>query len=288
LGPLMPVLLEEHIPLRRALAICYDTDVEDGLARINRAVDLALVQVRRTLDRKSRFLKFSIPLALIAGVAMLSDLLGIWRQSPWVFGIEVLTFALPAIGLLAWHLWQYGASFPKVPTALPHDPDQRIETTLTELQKESGPRVYTRSLLHGRYVPLDRRLFFGRLRYLVLSEDVGERSHVLGYPAPIPVLGDLFVTRNDAERLLAMSKPKRKAGPGRDPKYAYLDAVIAIMASPELRSIDLADRTAAGRKIEKLLLDWFEDHVDASADMPRTDMVRPYASRILAAMVDLR
>ncbi|MDE2410714.1 MAG: hypothetical protein KGM18_02955 [Sphingomonadales bacterium] len=255
------------------------------MARINKAVDDAREKLRRKLIIKSYSFRVSIPFAMIAAVAIFSDLLKTLQPPPWLFSVELFVVALPLFNHLLWHAWQYGTGFPRSPTALPHAADQHIESSLAELRKESGIRAYSRSPVSGRYVLLNYRVFYGRLRYLILSEDFRDRMHVHSFPEPLPVRGELYIARSDAERLLAMSKPKRKAGPGRPAKYAYQDAILAVMADPQLHLINLADRAAAEREIERRLLNWFEKYADASADMPRADLVRPHANQIVDALL---
>ncbi len=80
--------------------------------------------------------------------------------------------------------------------------------------------------------------------------------------------------------MLAMSKPKRKGGPGRNSKYRYADAIIALIGDSRLAALNPNDRAASVRTIKEWLAAWFEDNADASGDVPRGDQLSPYAEKI--------
>lgn len=277
-------LFDQYVPLRYALALCHSEDIEEGLIFINQAVDQARTAVAAAIRRKTVWLTLTLPFALIATVAIFLDLANGPSPPNYLFVLELTAFIAPVLVLLAWQSWQYGAGFIASPRELPHAPDERIEAVFAEFQKESGPQVYRLSNLRGRYISVNRRLFFGRLRYLVLSENPADRLHVHPFPALLPMAGSLYISRSDTERLRDMSKPKRKAGPGRDAKYAYVDAVIGVILDGHLQNLDLSNPASAIRMLEDILLAWFESHPLASGDLPRGDMVRPYAHKIFDAL----
>lgn len=275
----------DHVSLRTALAMLYADDLEEGLAALDAAIARATQSptVRRKVRLKTLTLQLSLPLALAGLVVAGADLFDPTLPVS-AFTLLAGLVAVPALVLGAWQVWQYGAGFPATPLPLAHDADPKIETAFAQLQKETGPAVWRRVSFSGRLERADRHLFFGRLRYLLLSEDFAVRRQVSSFPLPFKAAGDLFLARADAEHLRSLVRPKRRGGPGRDPKHPYVRAVIAILLDPTFRACDLGDRTDALRKIEKRLADWFEDHVDESGSVPRKDLIRPYAIDVLEGL----
>jgi hypothetical protein len=119
----------------------------------------------------------------------------------------------------------------------------------------------------------------GRLRGLLLSEHAGDRAIVLP-PYGLWLSSEIRIDA-DPEDIIAVLKPKRRGGPGREPKYAYVDAMIDFIGNSELMGLDLSDELAARRKVEAMLVAWFQAHADTSGDSPRSDMLRPYAEKVI-------
>jgi len=114
---------------------------------------------------------------------------------------------------------------------LPHDADRHFDEFLGYLQKASGPQAYYKPRFGKKREPLDRQEFFGRLRYFLFSEHDADRRLVMRFRSGWALPSDIFVHRDDLERMIALAKPKRKAGPGRNPKYAYAEAVIELQGA---------------------------------------------------------
>ena len=74
---------------------------------------------------------------------------------------------------------------------------------------------------------------------------------------------DLYLHRDDVEKILAMSTPKRAAGPGRKVKYGYIEAAFDLRADPRLNT-----------------LEWFQSAANVSADVPDRKLLTPYARNI--------
>lgn len=279
----VPALIEHHLPLREAMASCYSIVLTDGFAALDQAVRTAKASVKNRLRRLDFGLALGIPAGMMAAVMMLSDIIGIMPQPNWAFIGEIVIFILPFALILRFQAWQHGSSFPTAPLALPHAADKQIDALLAEFQREGGPKVY-RQRTDGRYAPVNRRLFFGKLRYLLLSQNSQDHRRVSPFGRLLPEVGDFFVTHTDLERLRLAAKPKRKPGSGRDIKYAYTDAVIAVMADPELHRLDLSNEAKATDAIIDDLLDWFKDNMSASGDIPSESAIRPYARKIIEAL----
>ena len=105
---------------------------------------------------------------------------------------------------------------------------------------------------------------------------------VMRYPTAMSLPTDLYLHRDDVETMLAMSRPKRRGGPGRNTKYRYDDAIIALIGDPRLRALDVKDRPAAISTVKDWLSEWFETNADASGDVPRRDQLTRYAEKICA------
>ena len=147
-----------------------------------------------------------------------------------------------------------------------------------------GPQAYYLSLFRKKRIRLNRRQFFGRLRYFLFSEHSKDRGMVMRFPTATSLPADLFLHREDVEKMLAMSRPKRKGGPGRNAKYSYDDAIIALIGDPRLGALDTNDRAAAVHSVKDLLSEWFEANADESGDVPRRDQLTRYAEKICARL----
>ncbi len=196
-----------------------------------------------------------------------------------------LTLAMLAAAV-APHLWrqayQYGLKIPDAPLELPHESDQLLDEVLGHLQKVDGPQAYYLSRFGKKRIPLNRRQFFGRLRYFLFSEHSKDRAMVMRFPTAMPLPADLYLHRDDMEKILAMSAPKRTAGPGRNVKYAYIEAVFDMRADQRLDALDLNDEAAATRSITDWLSEWFQSPANVSADVPDRKLLIPYARKIFS------
>ena len=211
------------------------------------------------------------------------------RAGTSIFAEAFLIAIIATLGLwLVWHFFQYGIGVPDTPLPIGHERDKRIDGFLAVLDCESGPSAYYYSALLRHRVPLYRRVFFSRFRYLLFSEHLTDRKRVTRFPMALPVPADIFLDSADVVALVSASKPKRKAGPGRDPKYPYLDAVIDLIGDPAILSLGLNDEAAAQQKVETMMLAWFEEHADASADAPRRAGVAPYAAKVITRLKKIR
>ena len=103
---------------------------------------------------------------------------------------------------------------------------------------------------------------------------------VMRYPTAMSLPADLYLHRDDVETMLAMSRPKRRGGPGRNTKYRYDDAIIALIGDPRLGALDVTDRAAAISTVKDWLHKWLEKNADESGDVPRRDQLTRYAEKI--------
>lgn len=270
----------ENVPFWKALAQFTADDLNEGLKE-----NAATINREKPIFQKYYNLAFVV--SLVLGITFLVFLIGLlaFIRSNFAESLFYITLAL-LLAAIAPHIWrhayQYGVKTPDTPLDLPHAPDQHFEEFLSYLQKADGPEAYYLSRFRKKRTPVNRRQFFGKLRYFLFSEHGTDRAMVMRFPAilPIPIPTDLYLHRDDVQRIIAISKPKRKGGPGRNPKYSYADAIVSLIGDPRLDSLDLSDRAKSVRIIKDWLSGWFEAAADASGDVPRGDQLAPYAEKI--------
>lgn len=268
----------ENVPLWRALAQFTSDDFDDGL-KANAVV------INQAKPPFARYYSLAFVVSMGFGFLFVISLIGLLISVP---SRSTDLFSFLALATLtataAPHLWregyQYGLKTPDTPLELPHAPDRYFDEFLGFLQKASGPRAYYLSRFGGRRVFLDRRQFFGKLRYFALSEHSADRALVMRFRTGLSLPDDIFLLRNDVEKMLVMSKPKRKGGPGRNSKYRYAEAIIALIGDTRLGTLDLKDRAASVRTIKDWLAEWFEANADASGDVPRGSQLSPMRRKL--------
>lgn len=268
----------DNVPLWKVLAQLRSDDLDEGL-NINAAI------INQAKPSPVRFYNFAFASSFGFGFLSVVFLIGllISGHSKTTNLLFYLTLVMLA-ATIAPHLWrqvyQYGLKIPDAPLKLPHAPDRFFDGVLGYLQKVDGPQAYYLSRFRKKRIPLKRRQFFGRLRYFLFSEHSEDRGMVIRYPTVMSLPADLYLHRDDAERMLAISRPKRKGGPGRNTKYRYDDAIIALIGDPQLDTLDMKDRAAAIHTIKDRLSEWFEANTDESGDVPRRDQLTRYAEKI--------
>jgi hypothetical protein len=268
----------DDIPLWKVLAKIRSDDLDEGL-NANAAF---LNRIKPPYSRN-----YNLALAISGGFGFLSVLfligLVISLRSEATDFFFYLTLTMLAAGM-APHLWrqayQYGLKIPEAPLELRHASDQLFDEALAHLQKVDGPQAYYLSRFRKKRIPLNRRQFFGRLRYFLFSEHSKDRAMVMRFPTAISLPADLYLHRDDVEKILAMSAPKRAPGPGRKVKYAYIEAVFDLRTDPRLGTLDLNDEAAAIHSITDWLDEWFDSPANVSGEMPKRSLLAPYAKKI--------
>lgn len=269
----------ENVPLWRALAEFTSEDLDEGLKANATVIGNAKAPFARSYN-------LAFAASLIFGNLFIICLISllIAGQSRWTglftaFSLAALVgTAAPQLGR---YVHQYGWKRPDAPLGLPHAPDQYFDEFLSFLQKESGPRAFYVSRFGRRPVFLTRQQFFGKLRYFLFSEHSAERAMVMRFRSGFSVPADIFLHRDKVDAILATRKTRRQGGPGRNSKYRYTDAVIALIGDPQLNALDLRDRAESVRAVKDSLEAWFKDRADASGDMPRRDQLAPFAEKIV-------
>ena len=275
----------ENVPLWRALAQFTSDDLDEGL-KANAAV------INKSKLPFARYYNVAFIVSLLFGFLFIVSLIGLLLSPTTNFAnlfstLTLATFAAMAAPHLWRQLYQYGLKTPDVGLGLPYAADRHFDEFLSYLQKASGPSAYYISRFGKRRVFLNRRQFFGRLRYFLFSEHSADRALVMRFRTGHSLPGDIFLHRDDVDRMLAIAKPKRKGGPGRNSKYRYAEAIIALIGDPRLGALDLNDQAASVRTIKERLADWFDANADASGDVPRGDQLAPYAEKIFDHLKNL-
>ena len=268
----------QDTPLWRALARFRSDDLDEG-----RKDNAAVINRARPVFR--RYYNAAFLVSAISGVSSFLVFIVMWiagrsNVGDALFPVGLALLAVAAAPQLWRQIYQYGVATPEDPLALPHDADRHFDEFLGYLQKASGPQTYYKPRFGKKREPLDRQEFFGRLRYFLFSEHDADRRLVMRFRSGWALPSDIFVHRDDLERMIALAKPKRKGGPGRNPKYAYAEAVIELIGDPRLDTLDLNDETAAVHSITDWLDQWFKAAADESGDTPRRDQLTPYAKKI--------
>jgi hypothetical protein len=268
----------DDIPLWRALAQFSSEDLDDGLQQ-NAAV---INQIKPSFVRRSNI---AFVASLVFGFFTTVSLVGLAisasaEMANLMFFISLGLLTCTAAPQFWRQYYQYGWRTPTAPLDLPHLADPCFDEFLAFLQRASEPQPYARSWLRRKMIPIDRYHFFGKLRYFVFCERANVRALVMRFRAGWALPSDIFVHRDDLEKMIALSKPKRKGGPGRNAKYRYNDAVISLIGDADLNALVLDDRIGATNAIKNKLDQWFKANVDASGDVPRGDQLNPYAEKV--------
>lgn len=270
----------DNVPLWKVLAQFRSDDLDEGLS-LNAAI------INHAKPSPLRFYNLAFIISFGFGFLSIIFLIGILvsghsTATDIFYYLTLASLAAAMAPHLGRQAYQYGLKIPDAPLKLPHAPDRLFDEVLGYLQKVDGPKAYYLSRFRKQRVPLKRRQFFGRLRYFLFSEHSKDRGMVVRYPTAMSLPADLYLHRDDVERMLAMSRPKRRGGPGRNTKYRYDDAIIALIGDSRLRALDVKDRPAAISTVKDWLSEWFETNADASGDVPRRDQLTRYAEKICA------
>ena len=278
------------VPLRQALALFLSDDINEGFKQITSITNDIYKKHRKSSEIKllvSFLSAFTFIVSFVIFLAFAPHLPKASFIENMLFGIALGSLLASGCPFVVWQLFQYGWRELEEPINLPHEANTRIDEFLSILQNEASSTAYYYSPLTKKRSYLERRLFFGRLRYLLFSEHIRIRRLVTRYRFFFPSPVDIFIRRADVEKMIMGSKPKRKGGPGREPKYPYTDAVIGLIGNPKLGGLPLDDRSTATREVEGLLTEWFEANADASGDVPRPDLIRPYAKKVYERLLFL-
>lgn len=276
----------DDIPLWKVLAKVRSDDLNEGL-------NANVAFLARIRPAPSRYYNLALVISIVFGFLAVLFLIGllISARSGATSLFFFLTLAMAAAAM-APYLWrqayQYGLKIPDRPLALPHVPDPLFDAVLEHLQKVDGPQAYYRSWFRGKRIPLKRRQFFGRLRYFLFSEHGQDRAMVMRFPTAMALPADIYLHREDVDKMLTMSVPKRLGGPGRNVKYPYADALVSFLGDSDILAIDATDQELANTAIRQRLKSFFAEHVDESGAVPRADQLKELVRKIYVRLCRLQ
>jgi hypothetical protein len=272
----------DDVPIRQALAMFISDDIDDAGAEITAITNMESAKYKKYFAASDSIFYLCALVFVAVFFTLIFSAENSIETKNSLLNISLGSLIFAAVPRILIQAFQYGWGVPEAPLALPHTANKRIHEFLALLQKESGPKAYCYSAFQKRRVPLGRRQFFGKLRYLLFSEHGSVRRMVVRFPTGLPSPTDIFLRRSDVEKMIEASKPKRKGGPGRAPSPRYTDAIIALLGNQKLLQLGMADSEQAIDQVTKWLTDWFEENADESGWVPRRDQIKPYAEKICA------
>ncbi|MGQ3099895.1 MAG: hypothetical protein ACT6Q5_00495 [Sphingopyxis solisilvae] len=275
---------DEDRSLRRIVLRFLNEDEDQA----GRELDDIIRAVSEHIGRESSIYTWAVPALLIIPPLLLLAYLVVSLISKTagnlLFGAAQLSCLIPLYFLWKWGRFQYGSGRLWKPRDALYvnasdDTKEALEKFFTYLRREGGPKTYYRDR-KGEKRYLERRHFFGSLRVLLLSEFGAIRALCLS-PDGRRISETIRVDADPDEIINALQiRPKRAGGPGRYVKYPYSDAIISLIGDDQLAALDLTDERAAIAVIKRHLSQWFEDHADESGDVPRGDLLAPYARKV--------
>lgn len=283
LPPQINAAADLHVRFDEVVAECFRRrlkgDVEASAKAISKAAQSPYDAYRRAFRTRiwaSRLSWVLTPVGCgLLGAHYAGEL--VLSSAPFMLAfVAALAIILVPIG---WHSWQYAYGFPQSPLPVAHETDSIVETIFAALQAPQGPRLMVRVPLTGQYWPLDQRVCFGRLRYLLLSLFGEQRSDVTAFPYPWYLSADLYLAPAGADRLIAVTKPPRKGGPGRTSLHDYVSAKRDVSRKFARKRLP-SDPVAACELLEDELIEWFKKLNDPSCKIPTRKQVSNHAVEI--------
>lgn len=171
----------DDIPLWKALAQFSSVDLDEGLKENAAFINQAKQPFVRYYN--AAFL-VSLGFGILSFIFLSALLLSMYtKASNSFYALSLVCLAAAAAPHVWRQIYQYGLKTPDEPLDLPHSPNQHFDQFMALLQKVDGPAAYYRPRFGNKPKPLNRRQFFGKMRYFLFSEHAGLRRMVLGYRA---------------------------------------------------------------------------------------------------------
>lgn len=270
--------------LRRIVLRLLHEDEDEA----RRELDDIIRAVAEYIGRESSLYTWAVPVILTIPPLLMaaSFLVTLFSKTAGniLYGAALLSLLIPLCALWKWGRFQYGRGWLWTPreAIYVNASDETMETLekfFAYIQREGGPKAYYRDR-KGKKHKLDRHFSFGKLRVLLLSEFGAFRSLCL-LPGGKRISEAIKIEADPDEIISVLSiKPKRSGGPGRNVKYAYVEAAFDLRADPRLATLDLNDEAAAVRSLTDWLDEWFDSAANVSGDIPKRDRLTPYARKI--------
>lgn len=279
---------DDHRKLARIAArLLYAKDAEEqGLAETDK--------VAREIDRRAqaRF-TVSCTVFVIASFLALIGLL-VWMTKfirgpdpgPIYVNITMPFVLIATAALVWWRYFQYGFGLvhKKQPAFYGNARQSSIDTLeklFDHLGRRTGPKAYFYDRKGiKRYV--SRRIFFGRLRGLLLSEEASQRSLVIP-PDGFWFSAQIYIEA-EPEDIIRDLKVRPQAG-GRRKEYDYEAMLLALIEHPALKEVipgAYSDETFVMKLIQRLC-DASDEHGN-DIQVPEATELRKFAKRIIRAI----
>ena len=278
----------ESIPLWKALALTRPEKLDEAIKKNSEFINGFRFRYDIIFELILGFAYIITIISLAVGLFSIFEL-SIYRTQFSFYLFFVLLISSFSLFCLI-YFYQYGIKRHDHPLPIPHATDKYFEDILTYLQSEEGPQAYYLSWRKNKQVPLPRKLFSGKLRYMLFSKYHRDRSVVTCLFPNMFLAADVYLHREDVERMLDVIKPKppeepdikpkRPGGPGRNFKYRYEDAIEAAINDSQLADLDLTDSDVAIEIITEWMAEWFEANAGTSGDVPRKASLKPFAAII--------
>ncbi|BBD98358.1 hypothetical protein SAMIE_1018590 [Sphingobium amiense] len=272
--------------LRRIVLQLLHEDEDEA----RRELDDIIRTVAENIGRESSLYTWAVPVLLTIPPLLMTAFLIARPFSKTagniLFGAAQVSCLIPLYALWKWGRFQYGRGWLWTPREALYlnasdETKETLEKFFAYIQREGGPKAYFRDR-KGKKHYLDRRYSFGKLRVLLLSEFGAFRSLCL-LPGGKRVSEAIKIEADPSEIINALKiKPKRGSGPGRNVKYAYIEAIFDLRSDPRLETLDLKDEATAIHAITDWLDEWFDSSANVSGEIPKRDRLVPYAKKIYA------
>lgn len=229
-------------------------------------------------------IKFSLGILAISSLVVL-----VTSIHPDDTGVSIGILLFGTLGLLTLQIErridQYGAqTYPVEAQQLPYEKDPIFERAVELFQKVDGPKIIHISRFMRKREHLDNAHFFSKLRYFLFSRRSNDRGTVMYLRSAIGVYSNLYIHRENVEKMLSAKKSAPKGGRGRPVEYLYDDAIAAVMHHPKIGKIDRTNEDKALESLKDFLAEWFKENEDESCRRPRRSQLITPAKKILAKL----
>ncbi len=141
-----------------------------------------------------------------------------------------------------WHIYEYGLKWSSLPLKIPYQSDDMFEKFLEILQKEpSGKdkktRIYSFSATDDKPIPIDRRIFYSRFRYLLFSDNPKDRQLVTLPTGLIAVPANIYIHYEDLYKIIQQDRPRRRGVGGRSLSPRNAEMIVNMIGDPRLAGI---------------------------------------------------
>ena len=278
----------DYMPLWEAMGrLRSKNNLNDGV-RINEAI------IRKGREKlRSRWIAFDLLMLSLGILAISSLVVLVTFIHPDDTGVSIGILLFGTLGLLTLQIGrridQYGAqTYPVEALKLPYKKDPIFERAVEYFQKVDGPKVIYISRFTGKREHLDNAHFFSKLRYFLFSRRSNDRGVVMRLRSAVGVYSDLYIHRENVEKMRSARRSARTGEPGRPTEYPYDEASAAVMHHPQIGKWDWTNEDEALEAIKDLLAEWFREHEDEDGRLPRRSQLTTPAKKILAELLQNR